>query len=308
MDINSENIILGSRRSLLAKEHIKIFENILVKTIGQNNKIKVEKRFFKTVGDKFHNKKISEIGNKGLFSKEIDDALLKFEINLGIHSLKDLPTTLPKGLEIAAILRREDYREALICDQSLKIEDLKTNATIGTSSIRRQMQLKKLRNDFIVKDIRGNIDTRIKKLKEKKFDAIILAYAGLKRLGILSSYKIIDPRVITPALGQGAIALVVNKENKVVNEIIKKLNDSKSSIETECERIFLKALDGNCQTPVGGYAILKKSGGQKKLIFNVKAFSDDGMIIVKKRVCLNLRNFRSESYDLGVEVKKKIRN
>ncbi|MEE2695259.1 MAG: hydroxymethylbilane synthase [Pseudomonadota bacterium] len=306
MNLNSEKIILGSRQSLLAQEHIRIFENECKKKFRSSEKVNLVTRFFKTSGDKFQNKRISDIGNKGLFSKEIDEALLRSEINLGIHSLKDLPTTLPDGLEIGAVLKREDFREALITRQNTQLKKLKEKAIIGTSSIRREMQLKRIRPDFIIKDIRGNIDTRIQKLNEKKFDAIVLAYAGLKRLGIISNYHIIDPRTIIPALGQGAIALVINKKNRLVNRIIKELNHEKTSIETECERLFLKALDGSCQTPVGGYAILKGSGNKRKIFFYFKAFSNDGEVLIKDKVCFGFNNFRSESYNLGVQIKKKI--
>ena len=304
---NYETIILGSRKSTLAKKHINIFEKELKKKTCLSPKINVVKKFFKTSGDRFQNKKISDIGNKGLFSKEIDEALLNFEINLGIHSLKDLPTILPKGIELAAVLKREDFRDVVVSNLNLKVTDLKQNAIIGTSSIRRQMLLKKIRPDFIIRDIRGNVDTRIKKLKQKQFDAIILACAGLKRLGFNNKgYQIIDPEIIMPALGQGAIALVVNSKNKEVNKIISKLNHYNTFLETECERIFLRALDGSCQTPVGGYAVIKKYGDKQRILFSFSAFSNDGKIFVRDKVSFSINNFRSESYELGVKVRKKI--
>ncbi len=306
MHDNSENIIVGSRKSLLAKKHITIFEDEFKKKIP-SSKIRIEKKFFKTSGDKFQNINISDFGNKGLFSKEIDEALLNFEINLGIHSLKDLPTSLPSGIQIAAILKRDDFRDALVSEDNYKIHELKKKAIVGTSSVRRKMQIEKIRPDLIVKDIRGNIDTRIQKLKKNNFDAIILACAGLKRIGIKTSYNIIDPRIIFPALGQGAIALVVNEKNKEINRTIRKLNHNQTFIETECERIFLSALDGSCQTPVGGYALLKNIENKKKIVFNYIAFSNDGTCFVKDEVCLSIKDFRSESYDLGVKVKKKIK-
>ena len=302
MNINSNCIILGSRKSTLAQKHISILE----KTIRKNEKLKdiiVIKKFFKTSGDVFQNKNISDIGNKGLFSKEIDEALLTSKINLGLHSLKDLPTVLPDGLEIAAVLKREDFRDALISNKNVHIQELKKNAVIGTSSIRRTIQLKKIRPDFIIKDIRGNIDTRIKKLENNNFDAIILAVAGLKRLSCKKKYKIINTDMVAPSLGQGAIALVVNKKNKLINKIINKLNHPKTFLETECERIFLNALDGSCQTPVGGFAVLEN---HNKIIFNYTAFSKDGLIKISDKVVFDIESFRSESYDLGIKIKKKI--
>ena len=305
MHNNSKNIIIGSRESLLAKKHIDIFENELIKNFS--SKIKIHKKFFKTTADRFLNKKISEIGNKGVFSKEIDEALLKFEINLGIHSLKDLPTKLPKGIEIAATLKRENFRDAIVSNNNSNIQDLPKKAIVGTSSIRRLMQIKKIRPDLIIKDVRGNIDSRLKKLEENSYDAIVLAHAGLKRLDVKKSYKTIDPRVILPALGQGAIALVVNVKNIKINNVIRSLNHTQTFLETECERIFLNALDGSCQTPVGGYASLKRINNKDKLAFNFIAFSEDGTRCVRDKVYFNIKNFKSESYELGVKIRNKIK-
>ena len=306
MNFNSKNIIVGSRASLLAKKHIEIFEQCFRKKTDSSLKIKIEKKFYKTVGDKFLNSKISEIGNKGLFCKEIDEALINFEINLGIHSLKDLPTSLPKGLEIAAILKREDFRDIIISNKDLNLENMKENSIIGTSSVRREMQLKLIRPDFIIKQIRGNIDTRINKVKKNEFDAIVIAYAGVKRLGIFNYKNTVNPNILVPALGQGAIALVVNSKNQFIKNLIRRLNHKKTFIETNCERIFLKALDGNCKTPVGGYAILKKQGNEKKIYFNFIAFSQDGKIVVKESTYFKLSSYKSESFELGVKIKKKI--
>ena len=305
MHNNSENIIIGSRESLLAQKHIDIFENELIKNFS--SKIKIHKKFFKTTADRFLNKKISEIGNKGVFSKEIDEALLKFEINLGIHSLKDLPTKLPKGIEIAATLKRENFRDAIVSNKNSNIKDLPKKAIVGTSSIRRAMQIKNIRPDLIIKDVRGNIDSRLKKLEEKSYDAVVLAHAGLKRLNVKKFYKTIDPRVILPALGQGAIALVVNVKNINVNKVIRSLNHTQTFLETECERTFLNALDGSCQTPVGGYASLKKINNQNKIAFNFIAFSEDGTRCVRDKVYFNIKNFKSESHELGVKIRNKIK-
>ena len=305
MHNNSENIIIGSRESLLAQKHIDIFETELSKKFP--SKIKIKKKFFKTTGDRFLNQKISDLGNKGLFSKEIDEALLRFEINLGIHSLKDLPTKLPKGIEIAATLKRENFRDAIVSIKNTNIKGLQKKAIVGTSSIRRAMQIKKIRPDLIIKDIRGNVDSRLKKLKEKSYDAIVLAHAGLKRLNINRSYKTIDPRIMVPALGQGTIALVVNVKNIEVNKVIRALNHTQTSLETECERIFLNALDGTCHTPVGGYAVLKKINNKDKIVFNFVAFSQDGTRCIKDKVYRDIKSFKLESHKLGVKIKNKIK-
>ena len=247
-------------------------------------------------------KKISTIGNKGLFTKEIDEAQLNFKIDIGVHSLKDLPTKLPEGLIIGAVLKRDDPNDLIMTRDKVKLKDLKKNAVVGTSSIRRAVQLKKLRPDIELKEIRGNIETRINKLKNGKFDAIILAYAGLKRLKIKDHYEKIDIKEMIPSPGQGVIAIVVRKNDNLLS-LLKRLNDQKTLIESQCERNFLSALDGSCKTPIGALARLELKT-KSKILFHYMAASLDGKKFIKDKTYFDTDNYCNMSFNLGKKIKK----
>jgi hydroxymethylbilane synthase len=294
---------VGSRGSPLARAQVEIFSNILEKSLGKNFIIELEKKFYQTSGDNFFEKKISTIGNKGLFTKEIDDAQLNLEIDIAVHSLKDLPTKLPKGLIIGAVLKREDPLDVILFNKKKKFKSLSKGAVVGTSSLRRSVQLKKLRPDLNIKDIRGNVETRIKKLKKGNFDAIILAAAGLKRLGIDEHYEKLNIGFMTPSPGQGVIALVVRENDKNLG-FLKKVNDPSSFIESECERIYLSALDGSCETPVGALAKIKLIKKKKKIHFNYMASSPDGFKYFKDQTYFDIDNYRKMSFNLGYRIKK----
>ncbi len=301
-----DKIRVGSRASPLAKAQMNIFLKALLDKFGEKIENKIEVRFYKTSGDKFLNKNISEIGNKGLFTKEIDEAQLRAEIDIGVHSLKDLPTNLPEGLIIAAVLPRGDCRDVIYSKNYKNLNNLKKKAIIGTSSIRRAIQLKHLRPDLVVKEIRGNVETRIKKIKDGKYDAIILAAAGLKRLGIKKNFFEIDTKKIVPAIGQGVIAIVADKKNKKIINILREINDEDTFVESECEREYLKALDGSCQTPIGGMARIKNVKGKKHFFFRYMASSLDGKNFVKNKTYFKMSEFRFESLNLGKKIRKKI--
>lgn len=301
--LHSKKIIVGSRGSPLARAQVEIFSNILVKSLGKKFTIELEKKFYQTSGDKFLEKNISTIGNKGLFTKEIDDAQLNSEIDIGVHSLKDLPTKLPKGLIIGAVLKREDPLDVILFNKKKKIKALSTGETVGTSSLRRSVQLKKLRPDLNIKEIRGNVETRIKKLKKGDFDAIILAAAGLKRLGIDEEYEKLNIKFMTPSPGQGVIALVVRENDKNL-DFLKQVNHPSSFIESECERIYLSALDGSCETPVGAIAKIKLINKKKRIHFNYMAASTDGRKYFKDQTYFDIDNYRKMSFNLGYRIKK----
>ena len=184
MEYNIKKIIIGSRESKLAKAHVEIFKREFYDKFKKNLDIKLITKFIKTSGDKFLSKNISDIGNKGLFTKEIDLAQLENKVDVGIHSLKDLPTSLPDGLEIVSVLKRGSHEDVLYSDQNISLTELKQNSIVGTSSIRRKYQILKQRPDLIFRDLRGNVDSRTGKLEKGKLDAIILAKSGLERLGI----------------------------------------------------------------------------------------------------------------------------
>lgn len=207
-----------------------------------------------TKGDKILDAPLSKIGGKGLFTKEIENAILNGEVDIAVHSLKDMPTELPQNLEIAVITKRLDSGDAFVSDKYESFEKLPKNAKIGTSSLRRKAQLLHIREDLQVFDLRGNVETRLKKMKDENFDAVILAVAGLKRLGFKDKIKeIISKDLMLPAVGQGALAVETRKNDGEIKEIIGFLNDNETKIATSAERAFLKRVEGGCQVPVGVY-------------------------------------------------------
>ena len=307
MEYNIKKIIIGSRESKLAKAHVEIFKREFYDKFKKNLDIKLITKFIKTSGDKFLSKNISDIGNKGLFTKEIDLAQLENKVDVGIHSLKDLPTNLPDGLEIVSVLKRGAHEDVLYSDQNLPLMELKQNSIVGTSSIRRKYQILKQRPDLIFRDLRGNVDSRIGKLEKGKFDAIILAKSGLERLGFKKKYLSLDPDIIVPSVGQGAIALVVNVKNLIVKEILKKLNDKDTLLEVTCERAFLEALDGSCKTPVGAFAKILKDDEKEFINFRYFASTLDGKKFISDKKKIILSNCFDESYNLGEDVKRQLK-
>lgn len=302
----SKKITVGSRESPLAKAQVKVFLDVLSNKFGVSALKFIKSKFLKTSGDIFLNKNISEIGNKGLFTKEIDEAQLRSEIDIAVHSLKDLPTVLPKGLFIGGVLKRERPNDVIF---SLKKYDIKKSSKkilLGTSSIRRKIQLMHLNKNLDVLEIRGNVGTRIKKVIDGIFDGVILAEAGLRRLNITENYKSIDIRNIIPAVGQGVIALVI-KKNKYTETLIDQINHKSTFIESDCERQFLRALDGSCKTPIGAIAkIVKRNNNKKQIFFRYMASSLDGKKIIKSKTFFDLNNYKKQSFKLGSKIKELI--
>lgn len=209
----------------------------------------------KTTGDKIQDAPLAKIGGKGLFVKEIEEALLKERADLAVHSIKDVPTEFPEGLHLSVITKREDPRDVLISKDGKPLKDLPKGAKIGTSSLRRQAQLLHFRSDFELIPLRGNLDTRLKKLKSMNLDAIVLALAGVKRLGFDEKItEIIPPEVSLPAIGQGALGIETRMADQEVESRIRLLNDRDSSIAINAERAFLKKLEGGCQVPIAAFA------------------------------------------------------
>lgn len=216
--------------------------------------VKIELKIIRTTGDTIQNRTLVGLG-KGVFTKEIEIALLNEGIDLAVHSLKDLPTELPDGLCIAAIPTREDPRDVLISSTRLPLHDLTNEAKIGTTSPRRKAQLLHIRPDLHVVDVRGNVDTRLRKLQETELDGIILAAAGLKRLqkeNIITEY--FEPDKFIPAVGQGALAIQTRDEDRHTKQLLSPLNDSITTTEITAERTLLESLGGGCQLPIGAYA------------------------------------------------------
>ena len=212
----------------------------------------------RTSGDTITDRPLSEVGGKGLFTKEIDDALLDGRIDLAVHSAKDLPTRLPDGLVIAAYLEREDVRDAILSPIAASIADLPKGAVLGTSSLRRKALALRIRPDLKIVGMRGNVETRLRKLAEGAADATLLAVAGLRRLGFADrAAGMIDSTEWLPAVGQGAIAIVAREDDATSRSMSAAINDRETSVALATERAFLTVLDGSCRTPIGGLAKLE---------------------------------------------------
>ncbi|WP_345990102.1 hydroxymethylbilane synthase [Sulfurimonas sp. HSL1-2] len=246
----------GSKLALWQSEHIKaVLEE-------QNPGLEVSLKIVVTSGDKILDVPLAKIGGKGLFLKEIEETMLAGEAQLAVHSLKDVPTQMPDGLLLAAITEREDDRDAMLSEKYASIDALPQGAVVGTSSLRRRMQILALRPDLTIKDLRGNVDTRIRKLKEGEFDAIILASAGINRLGLLDSVEYVYPIALTdmvPAMGQGALGIEAVDDPEVL-AIARGLEDENTRIETTIEREFVDTLQGGCQVPIGVNATVLENG------------------------------------------------
>lgn len=235
---------IGSRGSQLALWQARWIQRRL-EEFGEAAAIQI----IKTTGDKITDVPLAKVGSKGLFTKEIEEALLDGRVDLAVHSLKDLPTELPPGLTIAAVPEREDPRDALL---GARLKDLPPGARIGTSSLRRSAQLRALRPDLEIEPLRGNLDTRLRKLDEGRYDAIVAACAGLKRLGWENRIaEVLEPSVMCPAVGQGALAVETRRDGGRAHEICRRLDDPDSRAAVTAERALLRALGGGCQVPVG---------------------------------------------------------
>jgi len=215
----------------------------------------IELEIFKTAGDRIQDQALRDFGGKGLFTKEIEDALTDGQIDLAVHSMKDVQTELPQGLTIPCILPREDIRDAFISLTAKSLEDLPEGSKVGTSSLRRQAQVLRLRPDLTVVTYRGNVETRLQKLKDGVADATFLAAAGLKRLGYEKHITaLIEPSKMLPAVAQGAIGIEIRSNDTASAQLIAPLNDPATNLKVTTERAFLKALDGSCRTPIAGLA------------------------------------------------------
>ncbi len=288
--MKSKKIIIGSRGSKLAliyaeRARRKLFEfcsNVEIKKIT-------------TTGDKNQKDRLSEIGGKGLFSKQIENDLLDKKIDIAVHALKDMPSKETNGLLTNCFLERNDPREALISLNNNLIKDLKPNSIIGTSSYRREFQLKKIRSDINCKLIRGNVDTRLTKLNEKLYDAILLSYAGIKSLKLDQKVsQIFSTKEIIPSVGQGVVALQCREDDFETIKLLEKINHKLTNISVIAERQFLKILEGDCETAVGAIANID----DKNIHLEAELFSIDG----KQRFYHNATKNINFAFELGTEV------
>ena len=273
-------IIVGSRRSKLALTQTNWVIDQLEKI---DPRYEFEVHEIVTKGDKIVDVTLSKVGGKGLFVKEIEQAMLNKEIDLAVHSMKDMPAVLPEGLTIGCIPFREDHRDALISKGHVKLMDLKPGAIVGTSSLRRSAQLLAKRPDLEIKWIRGNVDTRLAKLETDEYDAIILAAAGLSRLGWASDVvtEFLDADVCIPAVGQGALSIECREDDKELLELLDQFTCQKTERAVRAERAFLQKMEGSCQVPIAGFARVEDND---EIVLNVLVASPEGQEIFKEEL------------------------
>jgi hydroxymethylbilane synthase len=242
---------IGTRGSQLALYQANWVKDQLLQT---HPDLKVNLIKIKTTGDRIQDAPLAKIGGKGLFVKEIEEALLQKRIDLAVHSIKDVPTEFPEGLHLSAITKREDPRDVFISRDNTRLRDLPKGAKIGTSSLRRQAQLLHFRNDYEMIALRGNLDTRMKKLGTLGLDGIVLALAGINRLGLGEKIsEILSPEISLPAIGQGALGIETREGDEAVEKRIRFLNDLPTAVAVSAERAFLKKLEGGCQVPIAAF-------------------------------------------------------
>jgi hydroxymethylbilane synthase len=265
-----KKIIIGARGSKLSLAYVSKVKSLIL----ENTKdVDIHIKIIKTSGDIHQDIKLSEIGGKNLFCKEIEENLIENNIDIAVHSLKDMESVEHEDLTIGAFIKRNDPRDVLVSNKIKKINELKNNIIIGSSSRRRELQLKKINKNISVVNLRGNIDTRIKKIKEKKLDAIILAAAGIKILNLENNIGLtFEIDEILPAVGQGIIAVQCRKDDMLISEIIKKINNKETSLCAKAERKMLQTIGGDCETAIGGLAEVHNNN----LKLKAQLFSDLG--------------------------------
>ena len=286
----SKELRIGTRGSQLALFQANWVKEKLVQTQPH---LKVTLIKIKTTGDKIQDAPLAKIGGKGLFVKEIEEALIQKRIDLAVHSIKDVPTELPEGLYLSVIMKREDPRDVFISKDGIRLKDLPQGAKIGTSSLRRQAQLLHFRDDFAMIPLRGNLDTRLKKLKTLNLDGIVLALAGVRRLGLEERVtEVIPTEISLPAIGQGALGIETRKGDGEVEETTRFLNDLESSIAISAERAFLKRLGGGCQVPIAAFGRIEDS--------TLKIYGMAGTIDGKRLVRHHVEGSVDKAESLGI--------
>ncbi len=284
---NSSPLRIGTRGSKLARVQADLVARLLQERAGRATEIVA----LTTSGDRILDRSLADAGGKGLFTKEIEEALLAGTVDLAVHSMKDVPTQLPPGLTVAALLPREDPRDVFISHKSGTLAELPNGARIGTSSVRRHAQVARARPDLDIVLLRGNVDTRLAKLDAGEMDAIILALAGLKRLGLAHrATSILETEYWLPALAQGAIGIEIRDGDTRANAAVAGLDDAATSIALACERAFQAALDGSCRSPIGGLAAVDRG----RLEFRGEVIALDGSFAADMQVTLTLTSDAKE--------------
>jgi hydroxymethylbilane synthase len=292
-------IRIGTRGSPLALAQANETRNRLIAAHGLDPE-ELEIVVISTTGDRIRDRPLSEIGGKGLFTKEIEEALFDGSIDLAVHSMKDMPAIVPDGLAFAATLPREDPRDAFISLSEKSLQDLPPNALLGSSSVRRAAQALRVRPDLKPVQFRGNVDTRLRKLSEGVADATFLAVAGLNRLGLADKITAIMPMdVMLPAVAQGAVGIEINKRNARAERLVSAINHPPTWTTVSCERAFLAALDGSCRTPIAGHAKLHEGA----IAFSGESLSLDG----SKHVASSRNGSEADAETLGRDAADEIR-
>ncbi len=290
------NIRIGTRGSKLALWQTHFVKTELEKYFPENT---FEIIIIKTIGDQILDTALSQIGDKGLFTKELENALMNEEVDLAVHSLKDVPSILPDELTLASILEREDVHDVLISRNNIPLAQLPLNATIATGSLRRRAQLMHFRSDFTIVELRGNVDTRFRKFDESEWDGMILACAGVKRMNYAERIaEIISSAILLPAVGQGAIAIETRNDDIATKEIVQKLHHAETGYAVKAERALLRRLEGGCQVPIGANAIV--SGNQ--IILTGTITSLDGKLFVRDALNGNC----NDAERIGVSLAEKL--
>jgi len=300
----NKKIIIGSRGSKLALIYAQNAKDKIVQNTNLNDEDVVIKEIT-TKGDQVQDIRLSEVGGKGLFTTNIEKELQDKKIDIAVHALKDMPAIETDGLRTDTFLERNDPREILITKDKKKLKELKAEAIIGTSSYRREFQIKKIRSDFIYKLIRGNVDTRIKKLNDGLYDAIILAYAGIKSLSIKDKIaEVFSTQEVIPSAGQGIISLQCRNNDDEVISVLNKINDQETSQRAHAERNVLKVLDGDCETAVGAHAIIEGD----EITLEAELFSLEGSKRFYEKKSSKIENAKSLGKEVGQILKTKSNN
>ena len=300
----NKKITIGSRGSKLALIYAQNAKDRIIENTNLNEEDIIIK-ITTTKGDQVVDVRLSEVGGKGLFTKNIEKELQDKSIDIAVHALKDMPAVETDGLRTNTFLKRSDPREILITKDKKKLKELKIDAKIGTSSYRREFQIKKIRSDLNCKLIRGNVDTRIKKLYDGLYDGIILAYAGIKSLNIEDKItEVFSTKEIIPSAGQGVIALQCRNNDNAIISILDKINDKETFLRAHAERNVLKVLEGDCETAVGAHAIIEGDN----LILEAELFSLDGSKRFYEKKSANINDAKKLGYEMGKILKKKSNN
>ena len=300
----NKKIIIGSRGSKLALIYAQNAKDKIVQNTNLNNEDVVIKEIT-TKGDQVQDIRLSEVGGKGLFSTNIEKELQDKKIDIAVHALKDMPAIETDGLRTNVFLKRNDPRDILITNDKKKLKELKGKALIGTSSYRREFQIKKIRPDLDCKLIRGNVDTRIKKLNDGLYDAIILSYAGIQSLSIENQIaEVFSTQEIIPSAGQGIISLQCRNDDKDVISILDKVNDQKTFLRAAAERNVLKVLEGDCETAVGAHSIVQGD----EIVLEAELFSLDGSQRFYEKKSSKIENAEELGKEVGQILKKKSNN